>query len=184
MKLKPIHGVILTIVVLAVLMTAIPLIMYTSTHNKEVTLRNQFNAQQEMNKATFDNVWKIIQQQTQITVKERESFKDTFVEIMNSQKGIAGNGTLASFFTQSKIDVSPDLFKKLMTTIESQRMTFLDSQKKLLQIKKDHDDLLSQIPSSLFVGGRDELEAIIVTSSKTKQTFETGEEDNIDLLEF
>jgi len=183
MKFQPIHGVLLSLFLLCAVVIMTVSFMYVSANNKEISLRNQFVAQQELNKATFDNVWKIIQQQTQVTTKERESFKETFVEIMNAQQGIAGDGSLASFFTQSKVDVTPDLFSKLMTTIESQRMSFLESQKKLLQIKKDHDDLLQQIPSSLFLGGRDELKAIIVTSSKTNETFESGNEDNVNLFE-
>ena len=178
--MKPIHGLILSVTVTcAILFGVIPLTLYFSAHNREVGLRNQFNAQQEANTAVFDNTWKIIQQETQVAAAERASFRETFVDIMGAQQGVAGNGSLASFFTQAKVDVTPVLYKKLMTSIEAQRTAFLDSQRKLLQIKKDHDDVITQYPSAFFVGGRDALEPQLVTSTKTKSTFEGGVEDDV-----
>lgn len=154
--------------------------MWMGAHNKEVSLRNQFKAQQKSNESSFDKTWKIIQQQAGVPAQERESFKATYVDIMAATKGVAGNGQLASFFTQSKIDISPDLFKKLMTTIESQRESFHRDQQHLLKIKQQHDDILAQMPSSLFVGGRETLNAKIVTSAKTSAAFESGEDNELD----
>ena len=174
--------VILSFILVCVVICVSPFFFYMGYHNREVRLRNQFVAQQKLNEGIFDTVWKTVQQQSEVATTERETFKETFTEIMESQQGIAGSGTLASFFTQAKVDVSPDLFNKLMTSIESQRMMFLDGQKKLLQVKKDHDDILNQLPSSLFVGGRDSLEAQIVTSAKTDEVFKSGKEEDIQLF--
>lgn len=165
-----------------IIISIVLLSMYVSTHNSEARLRNQFTAQQKLNEATFDNVWKTIQQQTQVASYERDSFRETFTEIMEAQRGVAGNGSLASFFQQANVQVTPDLFKQLMVTIEAQRAVFLDSQKNLLQIKNNHDNLITQYPSALFVGGRPPLEAVIVTSAKTDEAFRTGAEDDIDLF--
>jgi len=159
------------------------LIMYMGAHNTEVSLRNKFKAQQKANESSFDKTWKIIQQNAQVSERERDSFKEAFTDIMSEQKGIAGEGKLASFFTQSKIDISPELFKKLMTTIESQRESFHRDQQKLLNIVEQHDNILTELPSSIFVGGREKLEAIIVTSSKTNEAFSAGEDNEVNLFE-
>lgn len=156
--------------------------MYMSSHNAEVSLRNQFNAQQKNNESSFDKTWKTIQQQAGVASEERETFKETYTDIMDATEGVAGRGMLASFFQQAKIDISPDLFRKLMTTIEAQRESFHRDQQKLLEIKKDHDNVLSRFPSSMFVGGRDPLEANIVTSSKTSEAFDSGEDNDVDLF--
>lgn len=156
--------------------------MYVSASNSEVGLRNQFNAQQKNNESSFDKTWKVIQQQAGVAETERDTFRQTFTEIMQSQQGVAGKGSLASFFTQAKVDVSPELFLKLMTTIEAQRESFHRDQQKLLEIVRLHDDVRMKLPSSFFVGGRPALEAKIVTSSKTNAAFESGEDNETDLF--
>lgn len=157
-------------------------IIYASSHNNEVSLRNQFNAQQKSNESSFDKTWKIIKQQAGVASQERESFRETYVEIMDATEGVAGRGALASFFQQAKIDITPELFSKLMTTIEAQRESFHRDQQKLLEIKKDHDNVLAKFPSSLFVGSREPLEAKIVTSAKTSEAFGTGEDNDVELF--
>lgn len=161
----------------------IALLLYISSNNIEVGLRNQFNAQQKTNESSFDKTWKVIQQSAQVPEHERESFRKTYVEIMQATKGVAGNGQLASFFNQAQINISGDLFQKLMTTIESQRESFHRDQQKLLDIKRRHDDVRTKFPSSFFVGGRPELEAKIVTSDKTDEAFNTGKDNDINLFE-
>jgi hypothetical protein len=152
---------------------------YISINNNEVRLRNSFAAQQKVNESSFDKLWKIIKQQSGVANSERDSFRKTFSEIMESQKGIAGNGSLASFFSQAKIDISPSLFQQLMTTIEAQRENFHRDQMKLIEIKRMHDNALTTAPSSWLVGTRPALELKIITSARTNEVFSTGEDNEI-----
>jgi hypothetical protein len=147
-----------------------------------VRLRNQFKAQQKTNEASFDKMWKVVQQQSGVATTERETFKKAYSEIMSSTKGVVGEGKLASFFTQAKIDINSDLFAKLMNSIESQRESFHQDQKTLLQIKKQHDDVLQTFPGSLILAGRPELEVVVITSEKTEEVFSKGKEDDVDLF--
>jgi len=174
-----------TFLVIAVLIGApliILAILWAGAHNSEVSLRNQFNGQAKVNESSFDKVWKILANNASVATTERESFRKTYTEIMQAQKGVAGNGQLASFLTQSKIEITPDLFRKLMNTIESQRESFHRDQQKLIDLKREHDDIRMRIPSTWFVGGRPELELKIVTSSKTDEAFTTGQDNNVDLF--
>ena len=155
--------------------------LYVSATNTEVGLRNAFMAKQKANESSFDKMWKTLQQQTGVADHERESFKQTYSQIMQDTKGVAGNGQLASFFTQAKIDVSPGLFEKLMNSIEAQRAMFHQDQEQLLKIKQEHDNVRQKFPSSLFVGYRPALEAKIVTSTRTDQTFASGKDDDVNL---
>lgn len=154
---------------------------WMSAYNLEARLRNAFNAQQKANESSFDKMWKTIQQQTGIADHERESFKETYAQIMQDTRGVAGNGQLASFFQQAKIDVTPALFEKLMASVESQRAMFHEDQKHLLKIKQEHDNVRTQFPSSMFVGSAAPLEAQIVTSTRTTATFASGKDDDVNL---
>lgn len=173
----------LIILIVLVAVMAIFGMFWVSTSNEEVRTRNEFAAQQNALESEFDKVWKVISQQAQISQHERETFKKTYLEIMQAQKGIAGQGTLASFFSQAQVPISAELFSKLMTTIEAQRESFNRSQKKLIQIKLQHDNLRQQWPHSMIVGGRPALELTLVSSDKTKEIFSTGRDNDVQLFD-
>lgn len=154
---------------------------WMTASNAEVKARNAFNAQQKTNESSFDKMWKVIQQQSGVADKERDSFRKTYTEIMASTKGVVGAPQLAGFFTQAKVDVTPDLFKMLMASIESQRESFHRDQQHLLLLKKQHDDIIGTMPYSFFVGGRPPLEAKIVTSDRTNEAFGSGVDNNVSL---
>lgn len=170
------------LVVAATLVIVAVVIFVVGTINREVSLRNQFDAQLKINETVFDNTWKIIEQNSQVAKVERESLRETLVEVMSARKGLVGSGSLASFLTEAKIDVNSDLYSKLMTTIETNRNTFQRSQEKLVSLKQEHQDIRLKFPGSLIVGGRPELELKLVTSSKTDEAFESGKENDVELF--
>lgn len=172
----------LTIVGLVVFVGIVFGLVAISIFNNEAKLRNQFNAQQKANEASFDKVWKTIQSQASVANEERESFRETYEAIMVAQRGVAGNGSLASFLNQSQISVSDDLFQTLMVTIEAQRESFLQNQEKLLDIKRQHDNMLDTFPSSLLLASRERLEPKLVLSEKTDSAFSSGQENDIELF--
>lgn len=161
------------------LLVGIFFLTWMSANNAEVSARNAFVAQQKSNESSFDKMWKTLKQMGGIPESERASFEKAYVNIMTATKGVAGNGQLASFFQQAKIDIPPTLFANMMSTIEAQRESFHRDQQKLLKMKQQHDDVRTKWPSAFFVGSRPEVEAKIVTSAKTTAAFETGEDNEI-----
>lgn len=69
-----------------------------------------------------------------------------------------------------------------MNSIEAQREGFFNEQKKLISINQEHRNLLETWPSSMFVGSRDTLKITIIKSKNTKNVYQTGEENDIDLF--
>lgn len=183
-KMKAVAGVCLGLIGVLLVCAVIMFSYVIGTLNREATVRVQFEAQQKVNESSFDKTWKIIKQQSGVANTERDSFRQTYTEIMTATKGVAGNGQLASFFTQAKVDISPQLFSQLMTTIESQRESFHRDQQKLLQIQAEHDKCFEVQPSGMILsmfGRQNNLKAKLVTSSKTNEAFETGEDNDTDL---
>jgi hypothetical protein len=70
-----------------------------------------------------------------------------------------------------------------MTSIEAQRTSFTREQAKLIDLQREHNNLLQTLPSSIFVGGREPIEVKIVTSGKTNKSFATGEDNDVDLFD-
>lgn len=175
-------GAIIVVPLLIVVM------MYVSYNNQEVRLRNQIVAQQRKNEATFDQTWKIIQQQAGVASEYKDSFRAIYTEIMSAryQDGSAEKGstqpTLMKWVQEHNPQFDVSLFSKLMTSIEAQRVNFTREQALLLDLKREHDNVLQTLPSSIFVGGRAPIEVKIVTSGKTSKSFETGEDNDVDLF--
>jgi hypothetical protein len=151
--------------------------------NAETRLRNKINAQVESNKTTFDNVWKIIAQKAQVTDTAKDAFKDIYTNIMDVRYQ-GGGGDLAKFITEQNPQFDMSLFKDLMNTIEAQRSTFGNEQRKLIAMCNEHNNLLSVFPSSMFLIGRSPIgdDCKIVTSAKTEATFQSGQENDINVF--
>lgn len=164
-----------------VVLALVVVFMYISANNAEVGLRNRGKAKQKANTTTFDNCWKTVQQLAQVADKHKDAFKEVFVGL-NEARHYDKGGQLFKFITESNPAFDSALYQKVANAIEAHRAEFTRDQKELIDIKREHDDLLAKIPSSWFVGSRAPLEIVIVTSSKTEDTFRSGKEDDVDVF--
>lgn len=158
------------------------MMMNFSYTNRAVGLENQAKAQQEANQATYDTVWKTIKQKAQISDKYESQFKKVYVDIMQ-QRQYGKGGEMFKFVMEANPQFDSSLLQSLANTIEGQRVRFETSQKMLIDIKREHDNLRQQVPSSWFVGSRPELKITIVTSAKTKEVFSVGEDNDVEVFE-
>jgi hypothetical protein len=156
--------------------------LYTiSVGNSEVELRNRAAAEQKANEAIFDNVWKTIAQQANVKDDYKEDFRKSWTDIVSAQNSGARNGGLKVFINRFNPKLDSSIYKKLMNTIEGQRKEFLTAQKKLIDIKREHDNLRTRRPSKWVVGDVPELEIKIITSQRTGDVFESGQDNDISL---
>jgi hypothetical protein len=131
----------------------------------------------------YDKVWKILQQSAGVLDKYSADFKDIYTNIMSGRYASDGKNTpMMKWIQESNPNFSSEMYKSLMDKIEAQRSEFAMVQKRLIDIKREDDNLIQQFPGSLFLSGRKPIEINIVTSTKTENTFKTGKEDDIDLF--
>jgi hypothetical protein len=168
-------------VAIALLITLVLLVMYFSTSNTEIRLRNQANAVQLDNQNEFDNMWKTIAQVVQVTQAERESVERIIIGYADARSGDSGTGSFINAVREALPTIDSRTFTNLQNTIVASRDRFAGRQRMLIDIKREHDNILQTFPGSLFVGGRPELKITIITSSRTQNTFQSGLDDNIDL---
>jgi hypothetical protein len=156
--------------------------MYVSYNNKYVSLMNLGKTKQVDNKNEYDNMWKKISQVAQVSEKERDSLMKIFVEHAGARSSKSDQQVM-TWVTESIPNISPDLFRNLQNIIVSSRDAWTMRQKELLNIKRELDNLMQMIPSSWFLSGRATLEVVIITSSKTEKSFETGKDDDTSVFE-
>jgi hypothetical protein len=156
--------------------------MYFSMSNNEVGLRNQAKAQQDANRVIFDKTWKTVQQIAGVADQYKDAFKDVYTQMMDARYK-DNKQLLMKWVQESNPNFSPELYVKLADAIEANRSEFARVQERLIDIKREHDNLRMKFPGSLFLSSRPEIEIKLVTSSKTEKAFETGKEDDIQLFE-
>lgn len=169
---------ILIVVVLAIIVG----MMYASITNKEVRLRSEIKAQEQVREAYYDKLWKIISQKAQVAEKYKEGFKEIYGSIMEGRYGSEGEGTLMKWIVESNPEFDSSIYKDLIASIEAERTGFFFEQKKLIDLANEHNILLNSFPSSLIVGDRPPIEIMIISSTKSKQVMETGVEDNVEVF--
>jgi hypothetical protein len=180
---NPLTVTLLAILSVVVLCGVIIFALAISYRNQEVSLRNQATAQQKANEVIYDKVWKVISQKAQIAEKYKDSFKDIYVKIMQERyEGDKKQAPLFKWIQEQNPNFSVDLYASLGDAVEGNRAEFAQVQKRLLDIKREHQDLRMKFPGSLFVGSRPELQINIVTSTETERVFAVGKEDNVELF--
>lgn len=170
---------LVVILVIAILGGTI-LFMYTGYNNTEIELRNQAKAQQQANTVVFDKMKKVVFQQAQVASKYADDFKEVYKSLMTAR--YEGKDPLMNWISEHNPNLDASLYKTIQTSIAGLRAEFATVQNRLIDIKREHNNLLQRIPSNWFVGGRDTLDIQIVTSTETKKIFESGVEDNTDLF--
>jgi len=175
-------GIIVTLVVLVIVGITFGVIG-VGWSNTEIELRNLAEAQQESNKVIYDKVWKVIKQKAQITDKYAKDFKSVYNGMMEKRYSAdKGNNPTFKWIKEHNPDFSVEMYKDIADAVEGLRAEFAMVQKRLLDIKKEHDNLRQRFPSSLIVGSRKALDIKIVTSTKTEETFASGKEENVDVF--
>lgn len=164
------------------ILVSIVFMMDISYDNREIDLRNAAIAKEEANQARFDTVWKTIKQTAGVTDKYASDFKEIYAGMMEGRYGGEGKQSpMFKFINEANPQLDSAIYTKLANTITAQREAFTRDQQKLIDIKREHDNLRLKFPTRIFVNV-DELEIAIVTSTKTKATFDAGVEDDIELF--
>ncbi len=152
-----------------------------TTSNREIGLRNQIGNKQTDNTSEFDNCWKKISQTVQVAEKDRDSLKQIFVE--HAQARTTDGGGLMKWVQESVPNIDTKTFANLQNIIVASRDAWTQRQKELIDLKREHDNMIDMFPSSLIVGSRGKIDIQVVTSSRTKESFRTGADDDVQLFD-
>lgn len=150
--------------------------------NKETRLRNQITAKQTDNTSEYDNLWKKLSQSAQVTDAQKEALREIIVG--NAQARKSGGGSLATVVHEAVPTVDTSTFNNLLNIVTSSRDAWTMRQKELIDLKREHDNIIDLFPSNLIcmVLGRQKIDIKIVTSSRTGEAFKTGKDDDVDLF--
>lgn len=149
------------------------------TLRTETRLRNRFEAQILINKTNYDTMWKVIQQKTGIANEYKDAFAKIYPELI---AGRYSGPSMMKWIQESNPNFDTSLYSNVMNTIEGLRTGFQREQVHLIDIHREHKNLVEQIPSSFVctIFGRAPIpnsDIKLITSDKTEQAFDSGKEN-------
>jgi hypothetical protein len=159
-------------------------VIFIGAKNGEARLRNAIGAKQKDNKSEFDNMWKKISQVAQVTDAQRSSLMEIFTSYANARNQ-GGGGTLSKWIHESVPNVDTTTFNNLQNIITSSRDRWTQRQKELLDMKREHDNMLDTFPSDMVLSvlGKERIDVVIVTSARTEKAFDSGADDDVDVFQ-
>ena len=160
-------GILISVIAAIAILGLTYFFMSVSYQNDEIRYVNQFKAEEQKIELTYDNMWKSIQQIAQVTDNYKESFKDIYVQITDKRYS-KDNGVLMKWITESNPQFDIKLYDKLASMIEVERKRFMNAQTKIVDIVREHNNMLDVIPSKWFLGSCERLEYEVISSSKSQ----------------
>jgi len=148
--------------------------------NTEKKLRNKIEAQQESTEIFYTKLWEILKSKAGVTNEYAEQFKEIQFGIMEGRYSTGGE--MMKWIQEANPEFDASLYKDLMNSIEGERNGFFVEQKKLLDMNKQHKDMLVTFPKKVILKNREVIEIVILKNAITKEAFETGTDQSPDLF--
>ncbi len=157
-------------------------VYFIRTSNDEIKLRNLISSKATDNQSEYDNLTKKISQVAQVTDAQKEALKDIFVSHAQA-RAVNSDKLLMAWVHESVPNVDTSTFNNLMNIITGSRDAWTMRQKELIDLKREHDNIIDTFPSSIIVGSRGKIDIKIITSSKTEKVFEQRKDDDVDVFQ-
>ncbi len=178
---------LLSLIVAAVILAAVcitALVYGIGVYNTAGTLKNQYEAKLKANTASFDNMFKTISQNVQVTDKQKDALKEIFTSYATARTtGGSEDGSLMKWVQESIPNVDTSVYKTLMNTITSSRESWTMRQIEIVDIARQYNEPFNKIPTNFLLPlfGYQKIDAKVITSSRTEKAFETGRDDDVKL---
>jgi hypothetical protein len=172
-----------TVVGGVLLLGIILLFSVIGSFNSYTRLENLAKATQVDNQNVLDNTRKQIKEAANVSDKEVEALTNIITGYANARGGnTAGDGALVTvgMVTEAVPSIQRiETLKNLQNIVVAGRKDWQFSQTRLLEIKRQADDMINMFPTGMILKflGKKEIEVVIVTSAETKENFRTGEDN-------
>ena len=172
-------GLLITLVVVLIVGGAL-VAWGVGVSNTEKRLVNKIEAQQEATEVFYTKLWEILKSKAGVTEEYAEQFKEIQFGIMEGRYSTGGE--MMKWIQEANPEFDASLYKDLMNSIEGERNGFFIEQKKLVDMEKQHKDMLEVFPKSVILKNRDAVTITVLKNVATKEAFETGTDSSPELF--
>jgi len=166
-----------------ILLLLISVIWGVSRYNTARSLHNQYDALARANEASFDNMWKKINQTAQATDAQKNALKEIFNGYAATRSGNGNGGQIMTWLQESVPAVDTTVYRNLQNIIAGSRDEWTVRQIALVDVAREYNQMLVVFPSNLLLGayGFQKINARVVTSGRTDKAFSSGKDDDVNL---
>lgn len=160
------------------LVTGIGTIMYFTYSNQEVELSKAIDAKLDDRDANYTKMWEVITQKAGVSKEYAKQFKEIYPELIAGRYA-NGNGQLMMWIQEHNPTFDTSLYKDVMMSIEAQRESFYVNQQQLIDLNRQHQVLLSRVPSRWFLSNVEDKKFLVIKNTQATQARETGQEQQM-----
>lgn len=172
-------------------------LFFLSFYNGAVTTENSLKAQYVENQNTYSAFTSTVLEKAGVADGHADKFGEIFLQSMDSR--YEGKNPMMNWITEQNPGLETDLYKEVSISIEAGRQDFRRQQKLLTDKKRVYEDTLYQFPGFMLAsafgfpgevrgvyapnkdldgdGRLTPLDYPIVVTGKTRQVFESGEDE-------
>ena len=172
-------GICVTVIVL--LFGVVGMGMYFSYNNQDARLRAQAEAQVDKIEGVHDKMWKTLQQKAQVSNEYKDAFAEIYPALIEGRYS-QGDGSMMKWIQEANPTFDTSLYKDLMQSIELNREEFRKTQERMIDIIRQHNVLLTTVPSKWFILNKETIEYTVISSTRSKVVMETGLDDDTNLF--
>ena len=148
--------------------------MLFSYNNKHVEYHNQYDAQTGVVETRLDNMWKIISDKFSMSQEYANDFKEV---AKTNSTNFGQGGEMWKWVQANYPQIDASVYKEVMSTIESERKGFENAQKRIIDIAREHNNLVMTVPGKWFISDQTPLEWVVISSKESKNIMITREDE-------
>ena len=139
--------IVFAVVLIAVI--GVSLFLYDmGIDNKEMAMRERFKGQYKVTKTSHDNMFKVISQGAQVTDKYGKDFDKIFSKIAGD---LMDDNAMIQLVSGFNPNLSPDLYKDLLSTIKTERAKFKRAQDICVDVSREYATYIKTKPQTWFI---------------------------------
>ena len=175
--------IVIALAAVALITGAVLLATGISIYNTQASLKNAYEMKVKSNEAEFDNMWKKIQQSTQIADAKKDGFRQIFTEYAKGRTA-EGQGRMMTWVKETIPNVNLNIYNKVLNIMTGSRDSWTFRQNEAVDIARQYNQNLVTFPKNMLLHlfGFEKIDPKIVTSSRTEQAFSTGKDDDMNLF--
>ena len=148
--------------------------------NSEIKLREKISGQQESCEIFYTKLWEVLKTKAGVADEYAEKFKEIQVEVMEGRYSTGGE--MMKWIQEAGVNLTPELYKDVMNSIEGERNGFFIEQKKLIDMNVQHGIMLKTFPKKLVLANRESIEIVVLKNVATTNAYETGTDQSPELF--
>lgn len=174
-------AILICVAAVFLLLGAIYLSMSVSASNKEAKLRNAIEGKVKVNKSAYTKMFEILVNEAGVSRQYAKDFKAIYTPMIEGRYK-HGGGQMMQWITEHNPNFDTKLYEKLMISIEAQRESFHTNQTELIDLSREHNDLLTMFPTKWFLSDKKPIEIPVVINNASEKAFSTGKEESMNLF--